>query len=1117
MVWRCVKNIQMMKIIRLISVVLLCCVANVAVAFDVSTYATRSELSDGRWVKVAVSESGMHFISASTLRKWGFSNPERVGVYGYGGKRISDVLTVENYVDDLPAVAVSADSRGVYFYADGPDDWAPAGRHFVRRHNPFSDCGYYFLTEREGEAVLVEEREEPRGEAVEDFVERLWHEVDAVSVSQSGHALFGEDFRFNSRRTFDFDLPGAVGDEPVWMRCSFVAVSSLPGVLSFSANGRDVEGGSTYIAATYGDNKGVAVNADRTFSVDGRRLSLTVDYRAGGSAKAAHLDAISINYKREISLDDGAIDFRTSAEGVALKGARARVWDVTNIQTPTEIRASVNSDGVMTWASEGERHYTAWRDGQVLPEPAFVGEVANQNLHGMSESPEMVIFTIADWREQAERIATLHRSGADAMTVAVVEQEQVFNEFASGVPDVGAFRRMLKMLYDRGGGQLKYALFVGRATFDNRVLTSSMKALGQKFMPTWQTDESLRDMATYTTDDIFAFLADGSGKDMASDRYCIAVGRIPVRTAAEARDYVDKLEEYMSGMAGMWKGNVLLVSDVGNDAAHIAQVERSVAAMRSDGMGRHLMYDKIHLDAFKLTGGKAEVGRTKMFKCLEEGVLWWQYNGHSTPTSLSGTSVLLYSDLVGLNLRRYPMFAGFTCEYMAWDGATMSGAEMLALNRRGAIGAFASTRKAYITNNGYLSDAVAREVFMTDAEGRVPTIGEAVMRAKNSLAEPGRSADANKLLYSLLGDPAMRLDVPMRTVELTTIDGDTVAADRQIEVKAHADVEMAGLVAKASGDKDMEFVGDVTLTLYDAETSRMTLTENYVYDEDGAMLYQGRDTVTGGDFKTRVAMPQEIADNFRPAAVQFYAVDRESGAEAIGVNRDFYVYGYDDTAEADTVAPTIEYAVINHEGFVSGAAVNESPVLLARVSDDVGINLSMAGIGHRMTVRVDGRISRDDVTMYYTPMATGTPGGTIAYPLGTLDEGAHELTLRVWDTSGNSAQQTLAFTVVPGLRPDLFDVLTDCSPATEQARFYLRHDRPDALLTVTIEVFDMMGRRVWSRSVTEHSDAGVTAPIVWNLTDVSGRRVPRGIYIYRATLNCNGAESRSKAKRIAVG
>ncbi len=87
-----------------------------------------------------------------------------------------------------------------------------------------------------------------------------------------------------------------------------------------------------------------------------------------------------------------------------------------------------------------------------------------------------------------------------------------------------------------------------------------------------------------------------------------------------------------------------------------------------------------------------------------------------------------------------------------------------------------------------------------------------------------------------------------------------------------------------------------------------------------------------------------------------------------------------------------------------------------------------------------------------------------------------------------------------------------------EANFYVTHDRPDRDLTVTIEVFDMMGRRLWQATQNGRSDMFQSMPITWDLTDFGGRRVGRGIYLYRATVSDDnsGDKTATEARRIAV-
>lgn len=191
-------------------------------------------------------------------------------------------------------------------------------------------------------------------------------------------------------------------------------------------------------------------------------------------------------------------------------------------------------------------------------------------------------------------------------------------------------------------------------------------------------------------------------------------------------------------------------------------------------------------------------------------------------------------------------------------------------------------------------------------------------------------------------------------------------------------------------------------------------------------------------------------------------------------------------------------------------------MLIAAISDDTGINVSTAGIGRQMTALLDNKTSLDDLSFYYTPSADGSPAGVINYPLENLEAGAHTLSLRIWDTAGNPANAYIEFFVNPAEKPKIYDVYTDANPASTQANFYLSHDRPDAMINVEISVYDLLGRPLWSKSANGRSDMFLSMPVSWDLSDNSGRRVPRGIYLYRARISTDGQNYETGSRKIAV-
>lgn len=442
----------------------------------------------------------------------------------------------------------------------------------------------------------------------------------------------------------------------------------------------------------------------------------------------------------------------------------------------------------------------------------------------------------------------------------------------------------------------------------------------------------------------------------------------------------------------------------------------------------------------------------------------------------------------------------------------------------GAIAMISATRPVYISDNAMFTRAIGRSIQARDSEGRIQRLGDIYRNAKNNITNDAgdHRSNPNRLRYVLMGDPAMKVPTPSNVVRLDAIDGVPVNSETQVTLKALQQAELTGSVLHPDGSLISDFNGSIQVSIYDAERSTTTkgVREGNVkvtFEQHGDKLFAGTAKVTGGQFTLKVSMPGEVADNFRPASINMFAMSDGGATQAVGVNSDFYVYGFDDTAAADNEPPVIESMVLNHETFTNGSEVNSSPMLLANIRDNVGINLSAAGIGHQMTVILDGKRTFNDVSLYYTPATDGSPSGEIRYPLADLSDGNHTLTLRVWDTASNSATRDIEFFVNSSAAPTLFDVYTDVNPASTEVKFFIRHNRPDALLSATITVYDMLGHPLWTTTSKGPSDMFVTAPVSWDLTDSSGRRLPRGIYLYRAVITSDNGDSYDSAtRRLAV-
>ena len=202
---------------KILSIVLLLSLW-LSAAAGIHTYAGHSVLASGKWVKIRVSESGVCKMTFSDLQAAGISNPSQVRVFGYGGAMKTQDFSKPN-IDDLPQVPVFVGSDFVLFYVQGPISWAydASKSRFAHTRNPYSEYGYYFLTDNIGSPLAPTAGEAISGTPtdVTTYPAFQVHDKDSLNlidrsgVSGGGRTFYGEQFENGMKRTFTFSLPNA--------------------------------------------------------------------------------------------------------------------------------------------------------------------------------------------------------------------------------------------------------------------------------------------------------------------------------------------------------------------------------------------------------------------------------------------------------------------------------------------------------------------------------------------------------------------------------------------------------------------------------------------------------------------------------------------------------------------------------------------------------------------------------------------------------------------------------------------------------------------------------------------------------------------------------------------
>ncbi len=1098
---------------------------------DSSRYASESVLNSGKWVKIQVAEDGIYKLTAADLKKMGFSNLDKVAVYGYGGWPLDEDFST-TYIDDVPEVAVWRSADYLLFYGKGPRKWeySFSDKSFIHTNNPYSNYGYYFVSEKETTGRTMEKAASAAGATLQvtTFDDYVLHEEELVSVNSSGRELYGESFTSTLSRDFTISVPGITNDEG---KATLSFISRGNGTITMNVDGNALISGSVSVPS---DEYEVAreLYRERAWMADkGETVKVNIGYSTTGH-KNVHLNYFRLQMKRQLKVYDNYTFFRSlSARGNAsrfvIQGADAStlVFDVTDGVNPQQMETSLNGTELSFSipASASLREFVVVKPSQIKA-PVTVGEVANQNLHALPQQ-DMIIIAQPNFTTQAERLAEAHRT-KDNLTVRVVTPESIYNEFSSGTPDATAYRRFMKMFYDRKTSEAdapKYLLLFGDGSFDNRKLTSAWKSVDMSNMLlTYQTENSLSSQS-YVIDDYFGFLDDADNKkSLQNKKLCLGIGRFPIRTVEQATQMVDKVISYMENKnTGSWKNNLCFMADDGSNTdgfmtEHMEFADQLAGYVESEHP--EFLVNKLYYDAYKkdMTAGTYPDVRSGLQKLLKDGLLLFNYTGHGGTTALSDEKVLTQTDINQFTYTHLPVWVTATCDFTRFDDLNTSAGEDVFLNKSsGGIALFTTVRVAYSRPNFPINDNVIRNLFERN-NGRRRTLGEVMQATKNTLSS------VYKLGFCLIGDPAVKMAYPEFGMKVTTVNGQSVDGN-SISFKALEKITVEGEVLDVSGQLVTDFTGIVNPTVKDSKVT-VTCLKNSNKDDSPAFtftdypntIFIGNDSVRNGKFSFTFTVPKDISYSNLQGKMNLYAVDTESGNEAQGNFDNFIVGGTSDTAETDTIGPEIRALYLNDTTFVDGGQVNTTPYFFAELWDKSGVNITGSSVGHDMMLVIDeSTVLSYNLNSYYELLPGEDGTGIVKFPIPALEPGKHTAEFWVWDILNNSTVRTFTFEVVEGLKPFLFDVIATPGIAREQVTFHLMHNRPESRMRVGIMVYDLAGRQLWKHEESGTSGLFENYTVSWDLTS-GGARMRPGVYIYRAAISTDNSKDATKARKFII-
>jgi hypothetical protein len=1131
-----------------------------------ASFANESVLKKGKWYKFSVNKSGVYKIDKTLLESSGISttslNPQHINVYANHTPKLPE-SNAAYHPDDLlkNAIFIQGESDGTFdesdyilLYATGPNIETIDtlnNRFEVLTNN--SDLNNYFY-------LHIDASDPPKRLSTSNSSslssthnlttcnDYVLHEEEDTNLVKSGTSWLGEFFDIELSKTINFDLKGINSSAPVNIytrafarkktgNCNFSVLYNGNSILNIPINNNV----NSYYTIGYFNT------LETDFYVNQNNINLTVEFNKGGvSQTIGWLDRILLNYKRNISVSNGQMICRDIASigsgnvvtyNVSGASNNTNVWEVTDPSNVTKINTLLSgSTAVYTKTADSLRTFAIFNNDQAYT-PNYVKSIGNQNLHGLGFADYLIVSHV-DFLSQANRLADLHR--ANGLSVHVVEVEQVYNEFSGGVKDLVAIRWFVKMFYDRAAGDIlkmpKSLLLFGDGSYDER----NIKGDNQAKIPTYRSNSeynsNLNLTGPYTSDDFYGILDDNESFTYI-DLIDIGVGRFCVNTLEEATNSVNKVEHYMkngsnyystqtcdneesSSTFGDWKTKTVLIADDQNNNQFVSDCESVANTVYNSHNEMNVI--KIYLDAYQqmvTSGGQRYPSVERAInEYISKGALVFNYIGHGGETGLAAERIIDLNMINNWkNINRLPVFVSATCEFSRYDDPDrVSAGEQMFLNKNGgAIALLTTTRPVFVSTNTIINNNLYTVIF-DEVNGEALTLGEIMRQTKNLTASSSPSSSMR--IFTLLGDPALKLTKPKPNIVLDSLNGTSVLSAIDT-LKALSKIKISGHIEDYLGNTLNNYNGVLTPNVLDKAKTYSTLGQDSdSYPQEFTMqnntLYRGKITIKNGYFSFEFIVPKDINYAYGKGKLSFYA--NNGNEDHMGADTSFIVGGVDPNGINDNIPPTIDI-YLNDENFANGGLTDRNPLLIAKITDENGINTSGNGIGHDITVILDENTA-DPIILnnFYEADLDTYKSGQIKYQFYDLEEGPHKLTLKVWDVNNNSAEETVEFVVSKTEDLTISHLLNYPNPFTTHTEFFFEHNQLHNLTEVRVDIFTISGKLVKTIFADVNSCAYRSEGIPWNGLDEYGDKLARGVYIYRLTVKNSSGQKVDKIEKLYI-
>lgn len=461
-------------------------------------------------------------------------------------------------------------------------------------------------------------------------------------------------------------------------------------------------------------------------------LTLTLPADTGAAYDLVYLDKFSVTYPHLFRAQDGRLTFT----------AAGKVFRVNNLPTPNVVvyqlvknrpvrvaKVTVKASGATYMATfagstTATTYLVSTAEAMLAPELAAVPTPVS-----LDQPAQYLIIAHPDFISGIQPLVQARE--AQGLTVSVVNVNDLYAKYTFGVFDPKAIQKHIAYAAQNLGAQ--YVLLVGGDTYDYRNFLGKNSI---SFIPSLYV----------ATSSVAKFVpADPLYTDLNGDKIPdLAIGRFPVRTAAELELMVNKTLAYQNKDYGR---TAVFATDKMDGALSFKGISAGMSASLPSGWS----VENIHLDDLSVPAAQ-----TQLLTAMNRGVALVSFTGHSGPTKWTFSGLFGTKNIPSLTNAGRPFVV---VQWGCWNTYYVDPVNNYLVQSflfSGDKGAAAVLGASTLTDSA--SEALLGNLLMPRLVTPGMSIGQALQDAKRQLARTHPQLLDVLLGWSLMGDPALVIE-----------------------------------------------------------------------------------------------------------------------------------------------------------------------------------------------------------------------------------------------------------------------------------------------------------------------------------------------------------------------